>query len=73
MIFSRIDDIEPTKPVSNYGVDSLLAVELRSWINAEIEADVSVFDLLSNTPITSLAKKITTTSKAVPKEIITAE
>lgn len=67
------DDIEATKPVSSYGVDSLLAVELRTWIHIETKAEVSVFDLLSNEPITSLAKKIVASSEAVPQSVIAAE
>ncbi|RYP52695.1 hypothetical protein DL768_002202 [Monosporascus sp. mg162] len=61
------EDIEVTRPISSYGVDSLLAVELRTWIFSEIGAEVSVFDLLSSEPITSLARKITEKSKAVPE------
>lgn len=67
------EDIEATKPVNSYGVDSLLAVELRTWIHSEIKAEVSVFDLLSNGPITSLASKIAATSKAVSQSILVAE
>lgn len=59
--------------MSSYGVDSLLAVELRSWIYSEVQADVSVFDLLSNIAITSLARKIVSVSKAVPARILAAE
>lgn len=31
-----IQDIEASRPISSYGVDSLLAVEVRSWIFTEI-------------------------------------
>lgn len=31
-----VEDIEASRPVSSYGVDSLLAVELRSWIYSEV-------------------------------------
>lgn len=65
LMFSA-EDIEAVKPVSSYGVDSLLAVELRTWVYAEIKAEVSVFDLLANMPISSLAGKIAAASKAVP-------
>ncbi|KAL7621657.1 hypothetical protein AAE478_008984 [Parahypoxylon ruwenzoriense] len=59
------ENIEPSKPVSSYGVDSLLAVELRSWIYEEIQADISVFDFLSNVAISSLARTIVAGSKCV--------
>ena len=72
LMFSA-EDIEPARPVNSYGVDSLLAVELRSWIYSEIQAEVSVFELLCNTPITSLASMIAATSKAIPQEVLTLE
>ncbi|OAQ57609.1 polyketide synthase [Pochonia chlamydosporia 170] len=64
------EDIEASKPVSSYGVDSLLAVELRAWIHAEIKADVSVFDLLSNSSISLLAAKMAATSPIVPETVL---
>ncbi|KAL6231689.1 hypothetical protein BDW75DRAFT_243683 [Aspergillus navahoensis] len=39
------DDVEPHKGLSEYGVDSLMAVELRNWIVREFEASVAVFDI----------------------------
>jgi hypothetical protein len=67
---STTDDIEVTKSVSSSGVDSLLAVELRSWNYAAMQADVSVFDLLGNILISSLARKIVLASKVVPGGVI---
>ncbi|KAL9110360.1 MAG: hypothetical protein Q9227_005091 [Pyrenula ochraceoflavens] len=64
-----IEDIEATKPVSRYGVDSLLAVEIRSWIFTEIQADISVFQLLSNVPISQLVKQIVGKSKCVSEAV----
>ncbi|KAF3058249.1 Lovastatin diketide synthase LovF [Daldinia childiae] len=63
------EDIEVTRPVSSYGVDSLLAVELRAWIYSELQSDISVFDLLSKTALTSLATKIASGSKAIPDTV----
>lgn len=60
-----VDKIEVTRSVSSYGVDSLLAVELRSWIYEEIQAEVSVFDLLSDVAISSLTRTIVAGSKLV--------
>ena len=68
-----VDDIEQTRPVSSYGVDSLLAVELRGWIFTELQADVSVFDLLSNIPISMLARRIVAKSKCIPDGVVEVE
>ena len=39
-------DIETARPLHAYGVDSLLAVELRGWIAKEFRADVAVFEMM---------------------------
>lgn len=72
-LMMSVDDIEASKPVSSYGVDSLLAVELRSWIHSEVKADVSVFDLLSNTPISLLASNLASSSRAVPEALLSSK
>lgn len=60
-----VDDIEVSRPISRYGVDSLLAVEIRSWLFTKMQADISVFDLLSNVPISELVRRILAKSKCV--------
>ena len=40
------NDVDLQQPLHAYGVDSLLAVELRSWIAKEFRADVPVFEIL---------------------------
>ena len=42
------EDIDPTKPLHTYGVDSLVAVEIRNWFDKEIGTDVAVFEVLGN-------------------------
>lgn len=40
------DDFDLDKPLHVYGVDSLVAVELRNWISRDMNADVAIFDIL---------------------------
>ncbi|TVY80408.1 Highly reducing polyketide synthase azaB [Lachnellula suecica] len=47
-------DIDVTKPLHAYGVDSLLAVELRNWFAKEIKADLAVFDIMGASSIVSV-------------------
>ena len=49
------DDIEPSKPLHAYGVDSLLAVELRNWIRVECGAEVAVFDIMGGQALGEVA------------------
>ncbi|KAF1828904.1 reducing type I polyketide synthase [Decorospora gaudefroyi] len=49
-----VDDIDAAKPMHVYGVDSLVAVEMRNWLAKALKADVAVFELMGNTSIASL-------------------
>ena len=49
------DDVEPSKRLSHYGVDSLMAVELRNWMNKDFGANVAVFDIMGGTTISAIA------------------
>ncbi|KAI1378904.1 hypothetical protein F4677DRAFT_412357 [Hypoxylon crocopeplum] len=48
------DDVELNKPLSSYGVDSLMAVELRNWIGRDFQASVAVFDIMGNVPLSAI-------------------
>ncbi|TLD19278.1 hypothetical protein PspLS_09761 [Pyricularia sp. CBS 133598] len=58
------EDIDLGRPLYFYGVDSLAAIEMRSWVVKEFMSDVSLFDILDHVPITKLAETITKASKA---------
>ncbi|KAH6609746.1 putative polyketide synthase [Trichoderma cornu-damae] len=51
-------DVESSKPLSNYGVDSLMAIELRNWIGREFSVKVSVFDIMGGQPLSSIANMV---------------
>lgn len=53
-----VDDVDAGKPVHAYGVDSLVAVELRNWFLRSIGADVPVLELLGNATIAGLAGEV---------------
>jgi len=67
------DDIDIGKPISTYGVDSLAAVEIRAWSFRELQSDISIFDIMSNIPIATLARTMVTKSKLVAKEVVAAD
>ncbi|KAE9379717.1 polyketide synthase [Stipitochalara longipes BDJ] len=53
-----LEDIDLQKPLSTYGVDSLVAVELRNWIAKDAGLEISVFDITRNVAITQLCYEI---------------
>ncbi|KAK4494800.1 hypothetical protein PRZ48_014156 [Zasmidium cellare] len=58
-------DVDTNKPLSAYGVDSLVAVEVRNWIAKEMAVEVSVFDLMANVPMRTLAGDLAGRSKVI--------
>ncbi|MCJ1392471.1 hypothetical protein MMC18_005338 [Xylographa bjoerkii] len=68
-----VEDLDVAKPANSYGVDSLVAVELRNWVFREVKADVSVFDILSSIPLAVLSAKIAAKSKIIPSVVLAAE
>ncbi|KAK2024958.1 ketoacyl-synt-domain-containing protein [Colletotrichum zoysiae] len=58
------EDIDVTRPLYFYGVDSLVAIEMRNWVIKELSSDVSLDDILAHVPITQLAETVTKASKA---------
>lgn len=46
--------IDASQPLHVYGVDSLVAVELRTWLSKEVGAEVAVFDMVGDSTIRSL-------------------
>ncbi|EHA22576.1 hypothetical protein ASPNIDRAFT_118617 [Aspergillus niger ATCC 1015] len=55
--------LDENKALHQYGVDSLVAVELRTWFSKEVQADVATFDIIGRATITSLAGVAASRSK----------
>lgn len=58
-------DIDTQKPLGDYGVDSLVAVELRAWIGRSLGAEVSVLNIIQRTSINDFAIRLAYTSSLV--------
>ena len=59
-------DFDDSNSLQSYGIDSLNAVELRTWLRTAVGADIPVFDLLSQKSIAQLAEQATAVSSFVP-------
>ena len=65
------EDVDREKPVVAYGLDSLVAIELRNWITVELEASVPLMELMSSPSIENLADKIARKSRLVNRSLLT--
>jgi len=59
------EDIDPAKMLHTYGMDSLMAVDMRGWVQMKLKADISLFDVMGGSSIGMLAEKISKASKLV--------
>ncbi|CAL3969736.1 unnamed protein product [Diplocarpon coronariae] len=70
IVSTAASNIDVAKPLHDYGVDSLVALELSNWCLKEIGVPVSTFDLLKSTPISALCAEIATRSREAAKSSV---
>lgn len=51
-------DINSSRPLHTYGIDSLVAIDLKNWLARELGVKIEVFILMGNIPIYNLAKEM---------------
>ncbi len=61
------EDIVPEKPLAAYGLDSLVAIEMRNWLIGELDVDVPLLELMNSPSLNALAVLITERSGLVGK------
>ncbi|KAL6715297.1 hypothetical protein ACLMJK_007562 [Lecanora helva] len=60
-----VDNINTSKAITEFGIDSLVAVELRNWIAREMDSTIPILDLLANQSLQQLSAKIAQKSRLV--------
>ena len=63
------ENINTSKPITEYGIDSLVAVELRNWISREMDSTIPILDLLANQSLLQLSTKVGQKSRFVTQQI----
>lgn len=63
------ENIDTTKPMHIYGVDSLSAVELRTWFRNVVGVDMTVFNILGNQSLADLATSIASKSQFLSEDL----
>lgn len=52
------EELDPGVPISVYGLDSLVAIEVRNWITRELEASLQILEILASDSLPVLARLI---------------
>ena len=52
------EDVDLDKPLAVYGMDSLLAVEMRNWITNEMAADIPALEFIASSSLAGLTNFI---------------
>ncbi|KAK8077830.1 Highly reducing polyketide synthase curS1 [Apiospora saccharicola] len=58
-------EVDPARPMYRYGVDSLVALEVRNWIAREMKANMALLEILAAVPMDVFTGKIAEESKLV--------
>lgn len=65
----EVAELDPSRPTSAFGVDSLIAVELRNWFQKEMKADIPVFEILQANSLQVLAFRVAEKSTLVENSL----
>ena len=64
------DDIDGRQPIAAYGLDSLVAVEIRNWVTKQTEANLQVLELLSTGSLIALSQVIVKKSALLDSKLV---
>ncbi|KAG0155247.1 hypothetical protein PDIDSM_821 [Penicillium digitatum] len=58
ILMRPMEDLDPAAPITVYGLDSLVAIEIRNWISRELEANLQILEILTSESIPALSDTI---------------
>lgn len=70
LLMIPLEEMSPSKSMSDYGMDSLVAVEMRNWLLQELDAALPILELMANISLHQLSVKIVRKSKLVDSAIM---
>lgn len=69
IMMRSIDEIDSSKPLGTYGLDSLITIEVRNWISRELQASLQIMEILVTKSVVELAGLILKKSKIISEEV----
>lgn len=73
MLLIPLEDVGPRKPVVAYGLDSLVAVEIRNWMARELGAKMQLLDILNGSSLDAVADMLVKKSDFVNPKMVGPE
>lgn len=70
MLQAPPSEIDTSRFLHSFGIDSLVAIEIVNWVMREAKSTITVFDVLAGVPITTLCDRITAKSAVLPMELV---
>ena len=70
LLMIPLEDISSEKSMSEYGMDSLVAVEMRNWLLRELDSTLPILELLANISLLQLSMKLVRKSKLVDPAVL---
>ena len=67
LLMLSLEDVDVSKPISAFGLDSLVAIEVRHWISREFDAGLQLLEILASDSVSGLAGTIMHKSGALPE------
>lgn len=58
ILMRPVEELDVAAPISVYGLDSLVAIEIRNWITRELEANLQILEILTSSSVPALAELI---------------
>ena len=65
-----LDDIVSSMSIAEYGLDSLVAVEIRNWMARDLGATLALLELLTSPSIEQLAQNVAKKSALVDQKML---
>ncbi|PGH05127.1 hypothetical protein AJ79_06875 [Helicocarpus griseus UAMH5409] len=69
IMMRSVDEIDPSKSLGTYGLDSLITIEVRNWISREFHAGLQIMEILVTRSVVELAGLILRKSKVISAEV----
>lgn len=58
-------EVDFDRPMAEFGLDSLITIELKNWITREFQSPIRAFEIVDQSSISALAKKVASSSEIV--------